>query len=58
MLLDKAKIKYDVVDAEDNAEFTKACGVTKAPTLLVPTKDGVQVYDNASEIRRYIEERK
>lgn len=58
MLLDKAKIKYDVVDAEDNADFTKACGVTKAPTLLVPTKDGVQVYDNASEIRRYIEERK
>lgn len=58
MLLDKAKIKYDVVDAEDNAEFTKVCGVTKAPTLLVPTKDGVQVYDNASEIRRYIEERK
>ncbi len=55
MLLDKAKIKYVVVDAEENKEFTEACGVKKAPTLLVPTKDGLQVYDNASEIRRYIE---
>ena len=58
MLLEKAKIKYTVVDAEDNAEFTQAMGVKKAPTLLVPTKDGIAVYDNASEIRRYIEERK
>ena len=58
MLLDKAKIKYNVVDAEDMADFTKSCGVTKAPTLLVPTKDGIKIYDNASEIRRFIEERK
>ena len=58
MLLDKAKIKYTVIDAEENKEMTEACGVKKAPTLLVPTKDGIQVYDNASEIRRFIEERK
>ena len=57
MLLDKAKIKYVVVDAEENKEFTESCGVKKAPTLLVPTSDGIKVYDNASEIRRYIEER-
>lgn len=57
MLLDKAKIKYVVIDAEENKEFTEACGVKKAPTLLVPTNEGIKVYDNASEIRRYIEER-
>ena len=55
MLLDKAGVKYQVIDAEDNAEFTNACAVKKAPTLLVPTKDGVEYYDNASEIKRYIE---
>ena len=58
MLLDKAKIKYEVVDAEENPELATKLGVKKAPTLLVPTKQGVEVYDNASEIRRYIEGRK
>ena len=55
MLLDKAGIKYTVVDAEEDADYTTKCGVKKAPTLLVPTKDGVEYYDNASEIKRYIE---
>jgi len=55
MLLDKAKIKYEVVDAEENADLATKFGVKKAPTLLVPTKKGMEVYDNASEIRRYIE---
>ena len=58
MLLDKAGVEYTVVDAEDNAELTNKLGVKKAPTLLVPTKNGVEVYDNASEIKRYIEGRK
>jgi len=55
MLLDKARIKYTVIDAEDNAELTQKMGVQKAPTLLVPTKNGLKVYDNASEIKRFIE---
>ena len=55
MLLDKAKIKYTVIDAEEEVELTHKLGVQKAPTLLVPTKDGVKVYDNASEIKRFIE---
>ena len=58
MLLDKAKIKYAVIDAEESPEVANKFGVKKAPTLLVPTKNGVEVYDNASEIRRYIEGRK
>ncbi len=55
MLLDKAQVKYVAVDAEDNAEATKHYGIKKAPTLLVPTSNGVEVYDNVSLIKGYIE---
>jgi ribonucleoside-triphosphate reductase len=55
MLLDKARIKYTVIDAEEEPELAQKLGVQKAPTLLVPTKSGVKVYDNASEIKRFIE---
>lgn len=55
MLLDKAQVKYVAVDAEDNAEATKHYGIKKAPTLLVPTPNGVEVYDNVSLIKGYIE---
>ena len=57
MLLDKAGIKYKVVDAEDNPDLTKKYSVRKAPTLLVPTEDGFVSYENASNIKGYIESR-
>ena len=56
MLLDKAGIKYSVVDAEENVEQTKAFGVRKAPTLIVPNANGGNdVFENASNIKGYIE---
>ena len=55
MMLDKAGVKYDVVNAEEDKETTLRFGVKKAPTLLVPDRDGFKAYDNASEIRKYIE---
>jgi len=55
MLLDKAGIQYEVVDAEENVELTKKYGVRKAPTLIVPTNDGNEVFENASNIKGYIE---
>ncbi len=55
MLLDKANIKYQVIDAEENVELTKKYGVKKAPTLLVPNKDGIDVFENASNIKGFIE---
>lgn len=58
MLLDKAGIAYDVVDAEDQADITVAYGVRKAPTLLVPTQNGIDVYENVSNIKSYIESNK
>ena len=55
MMLDKAGIKYTTVNAEEDKETTMKYGVKKAPTLLVPDGDKVRSYDNASEIRKYIE---
>ena len=55
LMLDKAGVRYSVIDAEQDAESTRRYGVKKAPSLLVPDGDGFQMYDNASEIRRYIE---
>ncbi len=57
MMLDKAGVKYTVIDAEENKDLTIRLGVKKAPTLLIPNGNGYDVYDNASEIRKYIESR-
>ena len=57
MLLDKAGIKYKVVDAEENPDLTKKYNIHKAPTLLVPTEEGYESFENASNIKGYIESR-
>ena len=54
-MLQKAGIAYTSVDAQDEKEVTLSYGVKKAPTLLVPNGDGFDVYDNASEIKKFIE---
>ena len=55
MMLDKAGVKYDVVNAEEDKETTLRLGIKKVPTLLVPDGNDFKIYDNASEIRKYIE---
>ena len=55
MMLDKAGVKYDVVNAEEDKETTLRLGIKKVPTLLVPDGNDFKVYENASEIRKYIE---
>ena len=55
MMLDKAGVKYQVVNAEEDKDLAFKYGIKKAPTLLVPTDDGITAYDNASEIRKFIE---
>lgn len=56
MMLDKAGIKYTVIDAEDQKDVTVQYGVKKAPTLLVPNGDTISRYENASNIKKFIEE--
>ena len=58
MLLDKAGLDYEAIDAEENKELTIRFGITKAPTLLVPNGEGFDVYANVSEIKGYIENNK
>ena len=55
MMLDKAGVKYSIVNAEQEKEMTRQYKITKAPSLLVPDGNGFKTYDNASEIRKYIE---
>ncbi len=55
MLLDKAGIHYKVIDAEDNKQMTLQYKVNKAPTLIVPNEGGYDVFENASNIKGYIE---
>lgn len=55
MLLDKAGIIYHVIDAEEALDMTSKYDVKKAPTLLVPTDNGIERFDNVSLIKKYIE---
>ena len=55
MLLEKAGINYKWVDAEENADLTTKLGVKKAPTLLVPHDNHFDAFENASNIKGYIE---
>jgi ribonucleoside-triphosphate reductase len=55
MLLDKDQIKYTVIDAEEERDLTEQYNITKAPTLIVPTEEGYDIYENASNIKGYIE---
>ena len=55
MMLDKNGFIYSVINAEEDKDTTIKYGVKKAPTLLVQTDKGIVAYDNASEIRKYIE---
>ncbi len=56
-ILDKEKIAYKYIDAEDNAEITKKFGVKQAPTLVV-VKDGkCENVANLSNIKKFAEEK-
>lgn len=55
MMLDKAGIKYTVIDAEDQKDLTQKYGVKKAPTMLVANGQGYDRYENASFIKKFVE---
>ena len=58
MMLDKAGIKYTVIDAEDQKDLIQKYGVKKAPTMLVANGQGYDRYENASFIKKFVENAK
>lgn len=59
LLLDKAGIRYKVIDAEEQLELTVAYKIKKAPTLLVPNEDGEYIrYENVSNVKAWIEQQR
>ena len=58
MMLDKAGIKYTVIDAEDQKDLTQKYGVKKAPTMLVANGQGYDRYENTSFIKKFVENAK
>ena len=57
-LLDKAGIKYEKIDAEEEKDLSKELGIKQAPTLVVTDKDEVIKIVNVSNIKKYIAEAK
>ena len=55
MLLEKAGICFRTIYAEDDAELTRRFKVVKAPTLIVPSNGTYTVYENASNIKGFVE---
>ena len=53
--LDKAGMKYKVVDAEENMDLCRQYGIVQAPTLVSFTDGVATVVSNASQIRAFAE---
>ena len=49
--------KYVLIDAEENMELAGKYGIMQAPTLVVVNKDGFKKYVNASNIKKFAQER-
>ncbi len=55
-LLDKAKVNYKFIDAEENVELTKKYGVKQAPTLVIVEDGKHENIANLSNIKKHIED--
>ena len=53
--LDKAGIKYQVIDAEENPELCKKYNIMQAPTLISISNGVAEAMTNASQIRAFAE---
>ncbi|MBQ7407763.1 MAG: ribonucleoside triphosphate reductase [Clostridia bacterium] len=53
MMFNKSNVDFDTVDCYENTELVNAYGVTNAPTLIVPTQNGVEIYRGESDIRAF-----
>ncbi|MCM1194412.1 MAG: ribonucleoside triphosphate reductase [Corallococcus sp.] len=55
LMLTKAKVEFDEVNAMEQAELSKQFDIKLTPTLIVADGDSYAVYENASNVRKYIE---
>ncbi|MCM1289608.1 MAG: ribonucleoside triphosphate reductase [Corallococcus sp.] len=55
LMMDKAHVDYEAINAVDSAELSKTFNVKLTPTLIVAHGDSYEVYENASNVRKYIE---
>ena len=53
--LDKANVKYKVINADENAGLVKQFKVMSAPTLITVEHGDIERYVNASNIRKFAE---
>ena len=56
-MLTKAHVDFEKVDAEAHAELSQKFNIRQAPTLVVLHDGNVEKYANASNIKKYIQER-
>lgn len=55
-LLEKARVDYKFIDAEEQPDLTKKYGVKQAPTLVVVTNGKAENIVNLSNIKKHIED--
>ena len=55
VFLDDANIRFETVDAEENAELARKFDVQSAPTLVVVDGGAINKYINASDIKKFAE---
>lgn len=55
LMLKKAHMDFDEINAMDQAELSKQFDIKLTPTLIVADGDSYSVYENASNVRKYIE---
>lgn len=54
--LQSAGISYEKIDAEEQRELTQKYAIMQAPTLVVVDDNDYQIYANASNIRKFIDQ--
>ncbi len=55
LMLNKANFAFEEVNATQNAQLTKQLGIKLTPTLVVPSENGYEIYENASNVRKFVE---
>jgi len=54
-MLDRAGVEYEKVLADKDPEIAQKYGITQAPTLIVPTDGGVELYAGIMSVKKYAE---